>query len=48
MYTGGADWSVYDVFVMKVGRMCAEGVVVGRDKAEGDVSLQEEAGTGRG
>ena len=28
--------------------VCAEGVVGSRDQAEGDVSLQEEAGRGRG
>lgn len=30
------------------GEVCAESVVSSRDQAEGDVSLQEEAGTGRG
>ena len=30
------------------GEVCAESVVVSRDQAEGDVSLQEEAGRGRG
>lgn len=30
------------------GEVCAESVVGSRDQAEGDISLQEEAGTGRG